>query len=165
MIDDNKIRKSLKVHRLVAITFIVNTFNKPYVNHRDGNPLNNVVDNLEWCTQSENVQHAHDFGLIPNIQNSLDHNEIIKEYLNNKHTSQICEKFNISTTVLYGILKKHDIKRRTISEIQNKYNLDLNEVLKDLKSGMRNVDIAKKYNCPRQLINTRKHQFKKEGLL
>lgn len=161
----NGTKKSLKVHRLVALAFIVNTFNKPFINHKDGNQLNNVVDNLEWCTQSENVQHAHDIGLINDVQNQLDHNEVIREYLNNSKTEEVCKKFNISKTVLYGILKKHDIRRRTNAEHLNKYDLDLNEVLNDLKSGTKNVDIAKKYNCPRQLINVRKHRLKKEGLL
>lgn len=161
----NGTRKSLKVHRLVALAFIVNTFNKPFINHKDGNPLNNIVDNLEWCTQSENIQHAHDTGLINNFQNKLDHNEVIREYLNNSKTEEICRKFNISKTVLYGILKKHNIKRRTNAEHLNKYDLDLKEVLNDLKSGMKNVDIAKKHNCTTQLISVRKYQFKKGGLL
>lgn len=48
-----------KVHRLVAETYIPNPDNLPIVNHKDGNPLNNNVDNLEWCSQAYNVIHSY----------------------------------------------------------------------------------------------------------
>ena len=57
---NNGLRKRQFIHRLVADAFIANPDNKPFVNHIDGNPANNHISNLEWCTIQYNTQHAYD---------------------------------------------------------------------------------------------------------
>ncbi|MBZ5857775.1 NUMOD4 domain-containing protein [Flavihumibacter profundi] len=52
------------VHRLLGFAFIINPDNKPIINHKDCNKLNNHIDNLEWVNQSENMKHAYNAGVL-----------------------------------------------------------------------------------------------------
>lgn len=54
--------KCFFVHRLVAQAFIANPNNLPVVHHIDGNGENNCIENLQWCTQKENVAHCIESG-------------------------------------------------------------------------------------------------------
>ncbi len=67
----NSIRKTFKVHRLVAEQFILNTLNKSQVNHKDGIKSNNNVDNLEFVSCSENALHAYKLKLRKNPKAGL----------------------------------------------------------------------------------------------
>lgn len=55
----NKKAKTYDVHRIVAISFLDNKYNKEEVNHKNGNKEDNMVDNLEWVSRSENLLHRH----------------------------------------------------------------------------------------------------------
>lgn len=59
-------QKTKYVHRLVAGAFIDNPDNLPYVNHINGDPNNNCMENLEWVTHGQNVKHAYDNNLNSN---------------------------------------------------------------------------------------------------
>lgn len=73
--------KDFRVHRLVAIHFIPNPYNKPTVNHIDGDKLNNHYSNLEWSTFSENTKHAFDNGLAKNDKGFDDSQSISVVYI------------------------------------------------------------------------------------
>ena len=62
-LNKNNDRRDFSIHRLVANAFIENTDNLPQVNHRNGIKTDNIPDNMEWCTQSQNMLHAYSIGL------------------------------------------------------------------------------------------------------
>lgn len=78
-INKNGKRKSYSVHRLVAQAFIPNPENKRTVNHKDGNKKNNRVSNLEWNTDSENVNHAIITGLLK-FENNRKGSKEVEQY-------------------------------------------------------------------------------------
>lgn len=103
------------VHRLVAEAFIANPENKPQVNHKDGNTINNCVDNLEWNTRIENMQHALRTGLWhPELRrgekhplHKLSEQEVrdIKKLIQTKQYTQhtIAQMYNVSDAIISEI--------------------------------------------------------------
>ncbi len=87
--------KLYRVHRLVAETFIPKILNKEWINHKDGNKLNNNVNNLEWCTPSENNIHALKTKLRVGLRG--------KDNKNSKKIYQIDIKSNKIINIFYGI--------------------------------------------------------------
>lgn len=61
---NEKGRKEIFAHRLIANAFVPNPNLKPEVNHKNGNTLDNKPENLEWVTRKENVIHAYESGLV-----------------------------------------------------------------------------------------------------
>ena len=57
-ININGVKKRMFVHRLLAITYIENPENKKEIDHIDGNPSNNSLDNLRWATHKENLNNS-----------------------------------------------------------------------------------------------------------
>ena len=64
---------SYKVHRLLAIQYISNPLNKSQINHINGIKDDNRLENLEWCTSQENVQHAFDTSLTVGLLGESNH--------------------------------------------------------------------------------------------
>jgi|SRR5690554_901147 len=100
-------RMYASVHRLVAEAFIPNPLNKPYVNHKDGDKINNKVTNLEWCTPTENMRHAVDVlrrGVGDNNGNKTINEELahkICKLLEQGHTNkEISDSLNVQAYIV-----------------------------------------------------------------
>jgi len=114
---NGKHHKTHRVHRIVAIAFIDNPENKQNINHIDFNKENNCITNIEWCTQSENVNHSYINGRVnpPSYwlgKSSYEH-----------HSSKKVFKYDASNVLLakYGsaneAARQHNVKPAHICEV------------------------------------------------
>lgn len=122
-----KVQRTFFVHRLVASAFIENPEEKPQINHKDGNKQNNAVENLEWATSKENINHA--------FQNGM-HDDSIGE----KHYNAVATKRQIENVCLLLSLNK-DSKR----DIAQKVGVPLH-VVENVYSGKSWTKVSQKYD-------------------
>lgn len=103
--------KKLKVHRLVAMMYIPNPNNKPQVNHKDGNKLNNNVSNLEWVTNYENRRHAIEHKLnvfgenCPWSKLTEDDIRFIRAHKTEYTLKQLAEMFNVNMITISDVVR------------------------------------------------------------
>ena len=105
---NNGKQKCFRIHRLVGLAFIYNDVRKPDINHINGIKTDNRVENLEWCTKSENILHTYsklgrkrlDCAAIPVLKLSLD-GFIIQEY---KSRQDALKSNKIGRTSLFACL-------------------------------------------------------------
>ena len=107
----NGVMKRTSQHRLVAEAFIPNPYNKPVVNHINGIKTDNRVENLEWCTHAENLNHAFETGL--RIPKSYDKNA--RFHLTEQDFLNIKELYKTNT--VFNIAKNYKLKRIQVYQI------------------------------------------------
>lgn len=150
--------KSIKVHRLVAKHFCPNPYNYNIVNHLDGNPLNNYYENLEWCRQVDNIQHAYDTNLRPTFE--IDKKSLEHLYINrNMSMADIGELFDVTAPTIKIKLDEYDIGK----EVVTKYQIEPDWLKEQISIGRPNKDIAKELGCDPSLISHYKTRLKEEG--
>ena len=112
----SRIHGVMLVHRLVALTWIQNPDALPVINHIDGNKENNRIENLEWCTQSYNMKHAHRNGLAKGMV-LLKGDKSIAAKLTERKVA------NIKFRLLHGdravdLAKEYGVNKNTIAELK-----------------------------------------------
>jgi hypothetical protein len=107
-------RKTMFIHRLLALTFIPNPDNKPCVNHIDCNKSNNKLSNLEWSTQKENIKHAWDNGkCTKNYESIKMANKAVSKKVLDTNTNNVFNSiseairyYKIPSTTFYRLMNK-----------------------------------------------------------
>jgi len=154
--------KNFYVHRLIAEAFIPNPNEYPEVNHIDGNPSNNRINNLEWCTAKQNTIHAYSTGLIPSGSCFL----CGENRFNLKHS--ICAKCRIKLiSELEVEATRLNKSNRAISAIAE------SDIVKPSKhfeflalrtQGLTYEEIAKIKGCSRQNVHSAISQYMKNAI-
>lgn len=108
----DKIKRTIKAHRLIASHFIPNPESKPFINHIDNNTVNNSLDNLEWCTAKENSEHCVNQGRKIGKRGSSSHfaklteSQVLEIYHSEKSVTQLAIDYNIVQSAVSNI-KQH----------------------------------------------------------
>lgn len=100
----------VRVHRLVAQAFIPNPGNRPEVNHINAKPGDNRVENLEWCTPKENMQHASRLQLMCGTQQW-------KSKLNEEKVKEIRQKYIPRVFTYKQLAKEYGVSDITINYV------------------------------------------------
>lgn len=115
-----KDKRNYFVHRIVALTFIPNPDNKPYVDHIDGNKANNSVENLRWVTASENYYgYGHEQRKISRQRAVTAENLITGEVINFVSRNACANYFKCDKSkIKYGWIYKKGAKKHWVFTLQ-----------------------------------------------
>lgn len=165
IIRDDGVGINIGVHRLVALMFVPNPYNKPEVDHIDSDRANNVYTNLQWVTKSENMEKA----IVPGHNGDTNGNsklkeaevlEIVKLLTEGISTCEIARKFSVNRETISKIRRKQTwtyldcVKNLPDKEFSNKRLKDseVENICKLIREGKTNPEIANMLGLHRDLI-------------
>lgn len=101
--------KKLYIHRLLASLYLPNPEGKRTVNHKDGVKTNNDLGNLEWATDSENIQHAHDTGLNKNRSKVDDdiRQSMFTRFMDGESMKSISEDYSFNNVTVSNHIRRY----------------------------------------------------------
>jgi Mor family transcriptional regulator len=147
------IQTSSYIHRLVAVHFVQNLYNKPEINHKKGVKTDNRKHRLEWVTKKEQSRHALRTGLIKNIAENhnwakLTNEQALKIFHSNLSVPKLAKLYNISQSNIYDIKRGMGWRSVTGKKKPDRQHLSKELVLKVFKANMSYSELAKKYKIP-----------------
>lgn len=145
----DKVKRKFSIHRLVCLAF---NFNDEHinlsVNHKDENPLNNHISNLEWMTVGDNIRYSQ-----KGVSYLGNPDELTKEFNSGDWTvKQFAEKYNTPLNTMWDILNKmgtvqNEKKRRVFSkEIKE-------EIFREKQSGKTLDEVSKMFSCSQSMVS------------
>lgn len=124
----NGTSKQMLVHRLVALHYLPNPYEYPQVNHIDGNKTNNEVQNLEWCSAEQNINHALKTNLRPGYLPFKTKLELLERALAGESIKDLAIEVDRSQETLARMLREAANKTNQ----RNKWNLEMKRRRRDV---------------------------------
>lgn len=156
----NSVKKYWKVHQLVLITFEGNKLSEGLVvNHKDGNKLNNFIENLEWCTPKYNTQHGVQFR--SDTRKDITKKILEREYRYNKRSGiSIAKEYSCTPQLIYKYLDRYGMPRRTLSNAKKRiyFSEEEKEILLSKKKSI--VAMAKEKQCSRSTVTLKMKKWR-----
>lgn len=158
-------RRQEKVHRLIARAHIPNPENHPIVNHKDTNPLNNHIDNLEWCTDLHNKKHAQENGLMPKGEGQhnakLTNVAVVDIFTSSISQPKLAAKYNVDQVTISAIKRSKTWVHITKGLKRGKYEkISSSIILGIYNSQLPKKELANNYGVSPKVVDSIKSGFR-----
>lgn len=161
--------KNYLVHRLVAQTFLENPLNLPEINHKDNNPQNNHVSNLEWCTRKQNLLQSYKtMSPVRNFNNCklYKNKQLLGEFQSiNEAARYATQNYNLSFSSLVKYLRCGEFEIMLDDTLSNRKLVSDGKPHKLYNTGLINLyckdEFVGQYNSVEEIYR----EYKKQGII